>query len=144
IAFQVDRHGFDLGRAQHLDWTLPDPTRCISSKHCEVRFIEGAYWLYDVSTNGTFVNRSSRRVQSPYKLANGDQLEIGDYIVSVEIEGEEPLLEDAALAEPASSDDLWNNPTGVSPPIDRRELLPPIEENSRAASFLNRVVDMPA
>jgi type VI secretion system protein ImpI len=147
IAFQVDRHGFDLGRAQHLDWTLPDPTRCISSKHCEVRFHEGAYWLYDVSTNGTFVNRSSRRVQSPYKLANGDQLEIGDYIVSVEIEGEEPTVEDAPTiegeAEAASSDDLWNNPTGVSPPIDRRELLPPIEENSRAASFLNRVVDMP-
>ena len=145
IAFQVDRHGFDLGRAQHLDWTLPDPTRCISSKHCEVRFIDGAYWLYDVSTNGTFVNRSSRRVQSPYKLADGDQLEIGDYIVSVEIEGVEPAVEDAPQEENAvSSDDLWNNPTGVSPPIDRRELLPPIEQNSRAASFLNRVVDMPA
>jgi type VI secretion system protein ImpI len=145
IAFQVDRHGFDLGRAQHLDWTLPDPTRCISSKHCEVRFIEGAYWLYDVSTNGTFVNRSSRRVQSPYRLANGDQLEIGDYIISVEIEGEELAEQDAPPEEEAaSSDDLWNNPTGVSPPIDRRELLPPIEENSRAASFLNRVVDMPA
>jgi type VI secretion system protein ImpI len=40
--FQVDRRGFDLGRAQHLDWTLPDPTRCISSKHCEVRFVDGA------------------------------------------------------------------------------------------------------
>lgn len=144
IAFQVDRHGFDLGRAQHLDWTLPDPTRCISSKHCEVRFIDGAYWLYDVSTNGTFVNRSSRRVQSPYKLADGDQIEIGDYIISVDIEGEEPMVEDAPPDEPASSDDLWNNPTGVSPPIDRRELLPPIEQNSRAASFLNRVVDMPA
>jgi type VI secretion system protein ImpI len=149
IAFQVDRHGFDLGRAQHLDWTLPDPTRCISSKHCEVRFIEGAYWLYDVSTNGTFVNRSSRRVQSPYKLAHGDQLEIGDYIISVEVEGEELAGQDAPAIEgeaeeAASSDDLWNNPTGVSPPIDRRELLPPIEQNSRAASFLNRVVDMPA
>lgn len=144
IAFEVDRRGFDLGRAQHLDWTLPDPTRCISSKHCEVRFLDGAYWLYDVSTNGTFVNRSSRRVQSPYRLADGDQLEIGDYIISVEIEGEEPAVEDAPPEETVSSDDLWNNPTGVSPPIDRRELLPPIEQNSRAASFLNRVVDMPA
>ena len=144
-AFQVDRRGFDVGRAQHLDWTLPDPTRCISSKHCEVRFVDGAYWLYDVSTNGTFVNRSSRRVQSPYKLADGDQLEIGDYIISVEVEGEEPAVEDAP-PEPAasSSGDLWDNPTGVSPPIDRRELLPPIEQSSRAADFLSRVVDMPA
>jgi type VI secretion system protein ImpI len=143
VVFQVDRRGFDLGRAQHLDWTLPDPTRCISSKHCEVRYMDGAYWLYDVSTNGTFVNRSSRRVQSPYKLADGDQLEIGDYIISVAVEGEEPVVEDIP-PEPASSDDLWDNPTGVSPPIDPRELLPPIEQDSRASDFLSRVVDMPA
>ena len=144
IVFQVDRRGFDIGRAQHLDWTLPDPTRCISSKHCEVRYVEGAYWLYDVSTNGTFVNRSSRRVQSPYKLADGDQIEIGDYIISVVVEGEEPAVEDTPAPKRVSSDDLWNNPTGMSPPIDRRELLPPIEQNSRAADFLSRVVDMPA
>jgi type VI secretion system protein ImpI len=145
IVFEVDKRGFDVGRAQHLDWTLPDPTRCISSKHCEVRFTDGAYWLYDVSTNGTFVNRSSRRVQSPYKLADGDQLEIGDYIISVAVEGEEIAVADSPQEpEPATSDDLWNNPTGVSPPIDRRELLPPIEQSSRAADFLNRVVDMPA
>lgn len=144
IIFEVDRRGFDVGRAQHLDWTLPDPTRCISSKHCEVRFLDGAYWLYDLSTNGTFVNRSSRRVQSPYKLGDGDQLEIGDYIISVVVEGEEPAVEDAAPPEKASSDDLWHNPTGISPPIDRRELLPPVEQNSRAADFLSRVVDMPA
>jgi type VI secretion system protein ImpI len=144
IAFQVDRRGFDLGRAQHLDWTLPDPTRCISSKHCEVRFLDGAYWLYDVSTNGTFVNRSSRRVQSPHRLADGDQLEIGDYIISVTVEGEEPVVEEAPEPEAAGSEDLWDNPTGVSPPIDPRELLPPIEQNSRAADFLSRVVDMPA
>jgi type VI secretion system protein ImpI len=143
IMFEVDRRGFDLGRAQHLDWTLPDPTRCISSKHCEVRYVEGAYWLYDVSTNGTFVNRSSRRVQSPYKLADGDQLEIGDYIISVAVEGEEPAVEEEPEPAPVSSDDLWDNPTGVSPPIDRRELMPPIEQSSRAADFLNRVVDMP-
>lgn len=144
IVFEVDRRGFDVGRAQHLDWTLPDPSRGISSKHCEVRYLEGAYWLYDVSTNGTFVNRSSRRVQSPYRLGDGDQLEIGDYIISVMIEGEEPVVEDAPASNQVSSDDLWRNPTGIaSPPIDRRELLPPVEQDSRAADFLSRVVDMP-
>ena len=48
--------GIDIGRDQHLDWTLPDPTRFISGKHCEIRFSDGAYWLHDVSTNGTFLN----------------------------------------------------------------------------------------
>src|SRR5260370_10356780 len=38
-----------LFRSTHLDWTLPDPSRSISSKHCEIRFRDGGYWLHDVS-----------------------------------------------------------------------------------------------
>ena len=52
------KRGLDIGRDTHLDWTLPDPTRVISGKHCEVRYRDGGYWLYDVSTNGTFLNGS--------------------------------------------------------------------------------------
>src|SRR3954452_8494075 len=88
LSYQVERRGFDIGRDQHLDWTLPDPSRHISGKHCEIRYLDGGYWLYDVSTNGTFVNKSTRRVQSPYKLADGDELSIGDYIISVVVSGE--------------------------------------------------------
>ena len=28
------KRGIDIGRDSHLDWTLPDPTRFISSRHC--------------------------------------------------------------------------------------------------------------
>ena len=44
------KRGIDIGRDSHLDWTLPDPTRYISSKHAEIRYREGAYWLHDVSS----------------------------------------------------------------------------------------------
>ena len=30
------KRSVDIGRDQHLDWTLPDPSRFISGKHCEV------------------------------------------------------------------------------------------------------------
>src|SRR5215203_4384517 len=83
------KRGLDIGRDQHLDWTLPDPTRTISGKHCEIRFHDGAYWLHDVSTNGTFINGSEHRVQGPHRLRNGDRIEIGHYIISATIEGEE-------------------------------------------------------
>ena len=63
------RRGIDIGRDQHLDWSLPDPTRVVSSKHCEVRYREGAYWLTDVSTNGTFLNGSPHRMQGPHPAA---------------------------------------------------------------------------
>ena len=54
--------GLDIGRDQHLDWALPDPTRTISGRHCEIRFHDNAYWLRDISTNGTFVNGASGAV----------------------------------------------------------------------------------
>ena len=78
--------GLDIGRDQHLDWCLPDPSRAISGRHCEVRFNDNAYWLRDISTNGTFVNGGAYRVQSPYRLQHGDRLEIGHYIIAVAID----------------------------------------------------------
>jgi type VI secretion system protein ImpI len=55
--------GLDIGRDQHLDWALPDPSRAVSGRHCEIRFHDGGWWLRDISTNGTFVNGGEHRVQ---------------------------------------------------------------------------------
>ncbi|WP_395698196.1 type VI secretion system-associated FHA domain protein TagH [Methylocella sp.] len=82
----TDGRGVDIGRSANVDWPLPDPTRFISGRHCEVRFREGAYWLNDISTNGTFVNDGARRVQAPYLLRHGDRLAIGSYVIAVAIE----------------------------------------------------------
>ena len=83
--------GLDIGRDQHLDWTLPDPTRLVSSKHCEIRFRDGGYWLHDVSTNGTFLNGAQfgnwRRLHLSAQR-RGSAWPIGQYIVAVEIEGQ--------------------------------------------------------
>ena len=68
VRVEVKGRGLDIGRDAHLDWTLPDPSRTVSSKHCEIRFRDGGYWLHDVSTNGTFVNGApipARRALSP-------------------------------------------------------------------------------
>ena len=37
-----DDASIDIGRDQHLDWTLPDPTRYISGKHCEIHYRDNA------------------------------------------------------------------------------------------------------
>ena len=83
------KRGLDIGRDAHLDWTLPDPTRFISSKHCEVRYRDGGYWLHDVSTNGTFLDGSDGRLEAPHRLRHGDRLTIGQYIVAVTLDGED-------------------------------------------------------
>ena len=61
LRIEVKGRGLDLGRDAHLDWTLPDPGRTVSGKHCEIRFRDGGYWLHDVSTNGTFLDGAEIR-----------------------------------------------------------------------------------
>jgi len=94
------KRGIDIGRDNHLDWTLPDPSRSISSKHCEIRYHDGGYWLHDVSTNGTYINRNDRRVQGPHRLRNGDRVEIGHYIIAVKLDAEEEAPQ-SGYGEPA-------------------------------------------
>ena len=99
LRIEVKGRGLDLGRDAHLDWTLPDPSRTVSSKHCEIRFRDGGYWLHDVSTNGTFVNGSPYRLDAPYLLHDGDRLSIGPYIIAVSVEGrQEPGRSQASSA----------------------------------------------
>jgi type VI secretion system protein ImpI len=88
LSYRSLGRSFVIGR-ENCDWTLPDPDRFISGRHCEIRFEAGRFWLYDVSRNGTFVNGSSQRIASPYRLGQGDRLRIGRYIVSVSLEDDQ-------------------------------------------------------
>ena len=141
--------GLDIGRDQHLDWSLPDSTRAISGRHCEIRFRDGGYWLRDVSTNGTYVNGGSHRVQSPYRLQPGDRLEIGHYIIAVAIDDPAPSPTssgtfDPSPAFPASPDALWSSTGDEAPPIPRRELLTPGKHRPVHDGFIDWAADIPA
>jgi type VI secretion system protein ImpI len=150
LEYTVDRRGFDFGRDQHLDWTLPDKSRVVSGKHCEVRFYDDAYWLFDMSTNGTFINNSSKRMQSPYRLNDGDKLSVGDYVLSVSITmpktHESVQVAAADLDSPSplhSSDSIWDSPVAAPPPIDPRDLVPAPAKSSRSADFLHHAAYVP-
>jgi type VI secretion system protein ImpI len=140
----------DIGRDQHLDWSLPDPQRFISGKHCEIKYHSGEYMLIDVSTNGTFVNGAQTRVQSPYRLKHGDRLQIGDYLIGVAITGEARRASDAetgaarpTIDRPASNDSLWDVGGEVAPPIDPKELRPQGRPSPVFGDFLSHTVDAP-
>ena len=86
------KRGVDIGRDPYLDWTLPDSTRFISGKHCEVRWHDGGYWLHDISTNGTFLDGEDSRLRAPHRLRNGDRFLIGRYIIVAELDERTRLL----------------------------------------------------
>jgi type VI secretion system protein ImpI len=143
------KRGVDIGRAAHLDWTLPDPTRYISSKHCEIRYKDGGYWLHDVSTNGTFLNGADHRMHAPHRLRNGDRFSIGHYIVAVLVDGAEKVTDGVSseIVPPdqqnASDQELWADGGEVAPPIDAKLLRPSRQSAPIHPDFLDWSADIP-
>ena len=118
LRVEIKGRGLDIGRDAHLDWTLPDPSRHVSSKHCEIRYRDGGYWLHDVSTNGTFVNGAQFRLDAPHLLRNGDRLNVGPYVIAVAIEGQAAAAASTPLATMAGAD-VWSAVGEVAAPEDR-------------------------
>ena len=137
------KRGIDLGRDAYLDWSLPDPSKTVSGKHCEIRYRDGAYWLHDVSRNGTFLNRSSQRMQEPHRLRDGDRLEIGRYIVAVRLDGEDAQAAPSAPAAAASPTQFWGGVGEAAPPISPRDLRPARELRPVQADFRDWAIDVP-
>jgi type VI secretion system protein ImpI len=147
VSFRITgKRGIDIGRDAHLDWTLPDPTRYISGKHCEIRYKDGGYWLHDVSTNGTFVNGADHRMATPHRLRNGDRFSVGHYIVGATVEGEDGSAEVAPVPAPtvsANHQDFWGNQGDVPPPIDPKQLKPARHNAPVHSDFLDWAADVP-
>ncbi len=82
----LDRRGARIGRIPTSDWCLPDPTRYISSSHCEVRFAGDQYEMVDQSTNGTFLMGQDVRLPVPYVIRSGDVFVIGRFEVAASLD----------------------------------------------------------
>lgn len=136
------KRGIDIGRDSHLDWTLPDPNRFISGKHCEIRYEAGGYILYDMSANGTFLNDAPSRMREPHRLRDGDRLLIGHYIIAVTLdeqnENSRPNSE-AAATSPIKAD-IWETEEPPPPPLDPRDLKA-APERPIAPDFLDWAID---
>ncbi|WP_417709499.1 type VI secretion system-associated FHA domain protein TagH [Roseibium aggregatum] len=110
LSYSCADRGFDIGRHEHLDWSLPDPQRVISGKHCEVRFEDGQFILYDCSTNGTFLNGSQTRMDKAHVLRSGDRLMIGDYIIAVSLEAGSSYQASSATPAGSAASQPWDAP----------------------------------
>ena len=141
IRIEVKGRGLDLGRDSHLDWTLPDPGRSISGKHCEIRYRDGGYWLHDVSTNGTFVNGAEYRIDAPHLLRNGDRLNIGPYIIAVAVE-EGRKLRTSASAAGASLDPGVANVWAPAGEAAAPEVAAKLAEHATDESLTSREVEV--
>jgi type VI secretion system protein ImpI len=76
-------HGFQIGRNPVMTWVLPDPEKRISGEHLRVFFQDGAYWMQDVSKNGTLVN--GQPMEGMRRVLHNDQIVIGHYRIMAEL-----------------------------------------------------------
>jgi type VI secretion system protein len=145
-----------IGRNTDSDLVLKDDKRIVSGRHAQISFQDGAFYLDDISSNGVFLNGSpepvgrGRRV----RLAHGDLLGIGDYVVTVEIEsggGPEPIPaeppargpslldpfapaapefripDDVDFAPPGEDGSLGGAPPAAAPLLGKSEAVDPLE-----------------
>ncbi|MBR1155209.1 type VI secretion system-associated FHA domain protein TagH [Bradyrhizobium sp. JYMT SZCCT0428] len=138
------KRGIDIGRNQYLDWTLPDSSRLISGKHCEVRWRDGGYWLHDISANGTFLQGDDNRLKAPHRLRNGDRFAVGHYIIAVELDQEiiSPTTPSSSVPAPDYAA-IWNPNEDIPAPIDPKELKGSNDLRPLQPDFLDWAVDVP-
>jgi len=117
LSFVLDRRNAVIGRAATSDWTLPDPERHVSSRHCEVRYHDGVYDLIDTSTNGTFLDGGGQRLSGPHRLAGGEVIAIGPFEIVAQLE---PVAGSAA-APPAVATPAAPAPAPLPAASDPRE-----------------------
>lgn len=119
-------NGGRIGRARDNDWVLVDEERFISSHHAEIEHRAGEWWLCDTSTNGTFVNGSSRPLGrgGRHRLSNGDSIRMGSLEMEAEISGGNDFLPEAG--------DLDLSETALDDSFEVRSLLSNEPEGGRA------------
>jgi type VI secretion system protein ImpI len=142
-----------IGRANGMDWVLPDPTRFISSHHFDVDMRDGAWWLTDRSTNGTFLVGQPYRLDGPYRLQQGDRFQVGQYFVIVLL-GVAPTAQaygaapapafggPAVYQPPAAGDfsDPWSVGSPVVAPVDPM----PRSDYQRTSDFGDEFIAAPS
>ncbi|WP_172449213.1 type VI secretion system-associated FHA domain protein TagH [Bowmanella denitrificans] len=126
-AISLDSGGINIGRDRSNDWCLTDPDRILSKQHCRVEKSPDGYLLFDLSTNGVFLNQSLQAIGkgNSVKLKDGDHFKISDYEIRVGIEaGAQP--DQSAFSMPDNHGATYQqNIQDVNEEADWHQLLQP-------------------
>lgn len=123
----LNQKGCEVGRSKSMDWVLPDPKRHLSGHHFSVEFNNNAYWLKDTSTNGTFKQGSSHRLQGPHQIAAGDRFLVGHYVIVAQLASAAPVMQPST---PTQSRSMLQTPPhvgGGAPASSSPPMMPPAQ-----------------
>lgn len=148
VSITLNGNGCDVGRGKGMDWILPDPARHISSHHFSVAYRDGAYWLSDTSTNGTFLQGSPYRLQAAHRIAGGERFTVGHYVICADLAQAAAAAPGAGAPPPAPSqgfeNDPWDFGTSPEPVNPHQQRVDPRHLDDIAQEFVPAPVPMPS
>ncbi|TDF82463.1 type VI secretion system-associated FHA domain protein TagH [Pseudomonas sp. H9] len=69
-----------IGRAEGCDWVIPDSTSQLSKCHAKVSYRDGAFFLTDTSSNGTWLSNGARLYKgTPHRIEHGSVYRLGRF-----------------------------------------------------------------
>jgi type VI secretion system protein ImpI len=69
-----------IGRAEGCDWVIPDRKRVLSSRHAEVTYRDGAFYLTDTSSNGIQLSTGANLTKGQaQRIEHGSVYCLGDF-----------------------------------------------------------------
>ena len=129
-----------IGRSDASDWVLPDGDKILSSRHAELTLVMDKYYITDVSTNGVFINESTKPLGkgNRHALTTGEQVILGEYVIKVVIES--ALSDDNQTSvhlDPNQPDPGFSSFTSSSmPQTDRQVNMPSVPNHSLSDPYL--------
>lgn len=69
--YDIDRLPFHIGRSKNRDMVIDQPT--VSGDHAVITLENGHYFIKDLSTNGTYLNKQSNRITYA-EIQDGDKI----------------------------------------------------------------------
>jgi len=112
IAIAFGPAGGTIGRANDCTLVLPDQQRAISRVHARIEFRGGDYLLCDLGSNPSVLNQRALGGTREARLADGDRLLIGPYLLEV------------SLGEPAAgAGGVTGSLTGGHDPLSAAQVL---------------------
>ena len=95
-----------IGRAEECDWVIPDRKRVLSSRHAEVSYRNGSFYLTDTSSNGIQLKDSgaSLRKGEAQRIEHGSVYCFGDFELRARLIQDPAMFAgDIGRAQPAGS-----------------------------------------
>lgn len=127
-----DHVGGTLGRDEHCEWVIPDPTQHVSNLHARIQYRDGAYYFIDESSNGTTLVNTGQRLAPghPLQLTHGMELALADtHVTALLIKAAQPAEPALAASMPLAAE----VPPGKDLDVALANLLAPAPSAKRSA-----------